>query len=517
MKFNMKLELTLVVVFIVFLIFSCEKKWEDHYDNYPETVDQNVWNALQNNTELSDFVQILKDMQYDTLFNSDISYTLFAPTNAALEAYKSENSLTQSQVNYLLTSHFFQSGDVAGKRYIQTMSEKFALFEKNGSELKMDGILLKEESPLFKNGKYFVMDKVAEPNPNLYEYYSVNNSVLKEYIDSQDSIFLDRENSRPIGFDENGKTVFDSVMIIYNKFEEMYFPVSQEFRNQRATFVYPRKEEYESALTLMAQNMNVPGLNDYKDIPIDWQYEVLVPHLLKQGVFENLLEPNEFIWKSAEDTLELKNILGDSIKILYTPVDKVLCSNGYSYSYNNFQIPDSLYLGAEKFEMEWLLDNTGINRYAWKEKVTVESDQYFPPLKEFNSKASNDTVLNVLFQRGYNGKFSLEFETGNIFPRKYLMVVKTIMNVGGIYDIYVNDELVKTFDYYDFIKYRQVIPSVIPGKRYFAEGVFNRFDMWVDNIGNYGKAKIRFEYTGPGFVFNNGLVIDYIELVPSED
>jgi hypothetical protein len=88
------------------------------------------------------------------------------------------------------------------------------------------------------------------------------------------------------------------------------------------------------------------------------------------------------------------------------------------------------------------------------------------------------------------------------------------MNIGGIYDIYVNNELVKTFDWYDFVKYKQIIPSVLGG-RYLPAGNFNNFDMWVDNLTEYGSAKIRFEYKEPGKVTNNGLVIDYIDFLPA--
>ena len=147
----MKPKLSLLLVFPLFLIFSCSKDWEDHYNNNPVTIDQNVWDAMQNDSEISEFVQICKDIQYDTLFLSDISYTIFVPTNAALDVYKSENNVERSLVDYLLTPHFSQSGDVVGKRYIQTLSEKFALFEKNGSELKMDGIFAnKRKSPIQK-------------------------------------------------------------------------------------------------------------------------------------------------------------------------------------------------------------------------------------------------------------------------------------------------------------------------------------------------------------------------------
>jgi hypothetical protein len=96
------------------------------------------------------------------------------------------------------------------------------------------------------------------------------------------------------------------------------------------------------------------------------------------------------------------------------------------------------------------------------------------------------------------------------------MVVSTHMDIGGVYNIYVNDVLVKTFDYYAFIAGRGIITSVT-GERYLPRGRFNRFDMYVDNIVEYGSAKIKFEYTGPGtLVPNNGFVIDFIEFKPAK-
>ena len=383
--------------------------------------------------------------------------------------------------------------------------------------LKLDGITIKKESPLYKNGKYFLLEQVARPLPSLYEYFAFTNPILKEYIDSKDSSILDRELSKPIGFDENGNTIFDSVIIPYNKFEAEFFPVSKEFRNQTATIVFPKKEDYEAALTEMALKMEIPGFNDYNDIPKDWQSDVLVPHLLEQGVFENLLEPEDFVPRTIRDTLKLRNILGDSIWIFYKPVDKVILSNGYAYNYNNFQIPDSLHSGSNIFEAEWLLDETGINRYSWRKNATVVSSQFFAPLQEFISTASNDTIIRVLFPKGFSGKYSLEFMTKKLFPRKYVMIVSTHMNIGGVYEIYVNDQLIRTFDFYDFTRYRQIMPSVVPGIRYLPTGNFNKFDMWVENITEYDRAKIRFEYKSAGFVPNNGLVIDYIDFVPASN
>ena len=511
----MKLTQYILISLTILFTTSCDRSWENHYI-YPEAVNENVWDAIQREPEISEFVQILKEFQFDTLFQHDNSYTIFIPTNKAIEQYKNENEkgFDMLTLKYHISSHFVQSGNIHETRQIQTLSKKFAFFQKFGNQLKLDEIPIIKESPLYKNGKYFILDQVARPLPNLYEYFAITNPVLKNYIDSKDSIILDREKSKPIGFDENGNTVFDSVIIDYNIFEADFFPVSKEFRNQTATFVFPLQEDYEDALSEMAYKMAIPGYNDYTDIPLDWQNDVLIPHLLEQGVFENLQEPEDFIAKSEKDTLKLKNILGDSIFIFYKPVDKILCSNGYAYNYDNFQIPDSLHSGSNIFEAEWLLDETGINRYSWIRTDLVKSDQYFAPLQEFISTASNDTIIRVLFPKGYNKKFSLEFNTKKMFPRKYVMIVATHMNIGGVYDIFVNDKLVKTFDWYDFTRYRQIIPSVIAGRRYLPVGNFNKFDLLVDNIEEYSPAKIRFEYKAPGLVSNNGLVIDYIDFVP---
>ena len=439
----MKRNITILFTLVLVGFYGCTKYWEEHYDVYPETVNKNLWDALAEEQGINQFVEILKNFHYDTLLFSDDTYTIFLPTNDALTEYLNAHEIDTILIKYLIAPNFIQSEDIGAKRKIQTLGKKFALVEKDGDNLKFDGIPIEKESPLFRNGKFFIMESVTEPKPNLYEYFVENNPRLSSYINSLDSVFLDKENSTPIGFDENGNTVYDTVSIIYNEFEENYFPVKSEFRNQTATIVFPKQESYQPALTEMALNLKIPGYSDYSHIPVEWQERVLIPFLLERGVFENMLEPEEFAKTSELDTLKLKNIKGDSIPIFYTPVEKTLCSNGYAYNYQDFIVPDSLYLNPIRFEAEWLLLQSGENTFSWKEDVIVKSDETFEVGREANSNASNDSILSVLFPPGYTGEYSVEFYTESMFPQKYLMVVKTNMLYGGVYEIYVNDELVK--------------------------------------------------------------------------
>ncbi len=503
---------------LLLLLSGCEYKWDEHYGEQPETIDENVWEAIGKVAELSSFVQLMEEQELDTLFRSNNTYTLFIPDNAAFGDYQIIDSVvsTVDILKYHLSKHYIQSNFVQGKRKLQTMLEKYALYQREGNTTLFDGVEVTYESPLYQNGKYFIINQVAEPKDNLFQYIAKNNPVLKGYIEDQDSIILDKELSKPIGFDEFGNTIYDTVAIIYNTFEELYFPVREEFRATTATLVYPGKEQYETGLTEMAQKLG--GVyNNHRDIPVTWQEEVLVPFLLDRGFFMNMVEEEEFRDPDPEDIYshKLMNILGDSVVIDYEPAFKTLCSNGYGYDYTDFSIPDTLFMGSYKFEAEWLVVETGINKFDWRPGVSVSSTRAFAPQREYLDFGSNDSIITLRFPQDYTGTFDLEFRTDAIFPAsKYLVVVGTHMDIGGIYNIYVNDELVKQeFDWYEYVLRRGILPSVAGGF-YKPDGRFNKFDFWVENHTEYDNVTVRFEYVGPGNVDKKGLVLDYMEFVP---
>lgn len=520
MMSNMKIKLYISFFFLFTFFLQCNEKWEEHYNDYPSSVDMNVWEALNQVEEISKFVQILEDNELDTLFQTGNTFTIFAPSNSAIDDFLELNEIDTTVIKYHISNHFIQSGNIPEKIKIKTYTDKYALLEQQGSELFLDGIPSHSESPLYRNGKFFILDEVATPLLNLYEFFAQNNKVLKNYIDSKDSILLDMENSVPIGYNDEDQTIFDSVTITINEFEEEYFKVSEEFRNKTATIVFPLEEQYNEALNVMAQKLG-SGYSDFNDIPIIWQNEKLIPYLLDVGIFPNMLEPDDFLWRTANDTLKLKNIVGDSVKINYSVTDKTICSNGYAYNYRNFVIPDSLYNVPVVFEMESLVEEIGNDKYGWNEYVNqTNSIPLDPPYREY-IPALKDSIVRVLFPNDYSGTYSLEFTTDYLFPKNYRMVVKTHMDYGGIYDVYVNNELVRTFDYYDFEYYGYILPGVSSGNiydpsivNYFPTGRFNSFDMIVENINTFSKAKIKFVYKGPGDVISNGLVIDKITFVP---
>ncbi len=505
-----KLHYIFISTLIILGFTQCDDDWNKHYGNLPETSDQSVWDALKSNNDAQKFVALMEEFNLDSIFESNDVYTLFVPGNDAMSKYENSDTLNRETLEYHILRYYLQPTFKSGKRKIQTMLLKFAEFENDAGVYSYDGIPISFTSPLYQNGRFFIIDDIATPNPSLYEHIAQTNKALKRYIDDLDSIVLDLELSKPIDFDENGNTIYDSVINIINKFEMEYFEISEESRVQTATIVFPEQKLYDQALTTMAQDL---GFTDYNDIPYDWQENILLPYLIDRGVFHNLRDPEEFLTDSLE------NILNDNVEIIFRTGEKVMCSNGYFYNYQEFEIDDSLYMYPTRNEGERFLLNLGTNRFVWNDSlVTVDSDDNIIPKGVSASLiTSNDSMLQVDFPKSYEGKYNITFRTEPVFPRRYLVLVRTHMDYGGIYDIYVNDQKVHTFNYDDYVTYRGVIQSNVAGKRFIYQGRFNKFDFWVDNVDQYGRVDIRFEYKGPGEkVKNNGLVIDYIDLVPEE-
>lgn len=524
----------LIIVLLVGLLGCSQKNWDEYYNTPPETVNSSVWDAIKGKSEFSKFVAYVEKYKLDTLFSRNDVYTLFIPDNTAIDQALIIDTIGLRDISYLISKHFIQSVDIQGKQKIQTLQFKYATIENISGKSTLDGVPFKFESPLYINGKYFVLNKMAFPRPNFYEYFETNVPALKTYIDSKDSIIID-PRSIAKGFDKDGKTIYDTIAIKYNTFElgatnaagyiikKGWFEVSKEFRAKTATFVYPKLPKYQSALTEMAQKLG-GDYHDFNDIPMAWQNDVLIPFLLKHGTFTNMLEASEIqdtnfvAYSKNRQKYTMKNIQNDSIIVSYKAVDPYLCSNGIAYDYEKFSVPDTLYSGTTKFEGEWLAVRSGAGTFKWREGVSINPTS-FVPLVNLYKGGSNDSILSVTFTKGYTGEYNLQFMTRNLFPRKYRLVIATNMDIGGKYDIVVNGVVVRTFDYFDYVKARGIINSVETGKRFSPTGRYNRFDCWVNNITEYGKAKINIVYKGPAsgpLAGANvpGLSIDYIEFVP---
>jgi hypothetical protein len=502
-----------ILIIVLAFLSSCNRSWDDHYGSSEETVNQSLWETITAIPEYSTFTDYLIEYKMDSIFREGNSLTLFIPTNQAFESFNPDTGDLVSILKFHMMPYVFNTIVVEKTKLAETYGGKFVPVEFHDGTYKYNGINISYFSPLYLDGRFYVIDQVAIPKPNLYEFVAQTSPPLKSFIDNYDSIILDYELSKPLGFDEFGNIIYDSVYSVVNFFDTIYFPVKQEDRNNTATFITFSEEQYSVALDLMAENLT--GYTSGEEIPRSWQDEVLLPDIVNKGLFLNSLEYEDFL------PGKLKNVRGDTVVIDPANIDpdsRTLASNGVLYSYLDFQVPDYLYLKDIRREGEHLIDSSG-GVFNWKPGVTVTGSQdavSVNPRKigQPAGVASNDSTVIVQFPTfNYDGDYQVEFYFRNMFPMKYLLVWRANFNPGGIYQIFANDKFIRQFDMFEL---RETVFSVKPGVYYFAtkEG-FNSVDAWVDNITEYGNIKITLKYIGPSPLNkSSGFNMDYISLIP---
>jgi len=496
-------------------IESCNPPWQDHYENQGDQINMKLWDAISQETSYSTFVSLVEAEGLDSIFLNEQVYTLFIPANEAFESLTDTILDVRTMLQYHMLQTLFVDESVKSWRRMLTGSGKYVLIEKNEEGYSYDGYPMVLSSPLYLDGKYYEISQVAVPKPNLYEFTAQHSNVLKEYIDSKDSVFLDRNLSTPLGFNEDGNTIYDSVFGKVNLFEEDFFPVSKEFRDENATLILFTQEQYDLALDDMASRLG-GSITGHEDVPFSWQNDVLLPGLTKNAMFEGILSYSDL------EVGWIKSITGDSVVVEAWEIDpdsRFICSNGVGYFYNDFSIHDSLFRGTSTREGETLIEGIGAGKYAWTGDVTVSGAVIEPKLLSALA-ASGGEIVNVSFLRDYEGEYSMEFDFRNIFPMQYRLEWRANSRPSGLYEIYVNDSLLTYedkfgFEYSEFdtndLKYSVIS---VTGERFLPVDGFNMKDFWVDHLTTYGDVRIRFEYKGPGASSTNGFNIDYVKLIP---
>lgn len=512
-----------VLISLALAFASCSDEWGNHYGQTPKTVNAKLWDTIKANPDYSEFVKYMEFYQLDTIIKTSNTKTLFIPKNEAFaDSLVGDTTGFKGTMQYHIVPTLFMIQNVRDFYRLRTLSEKFANIVNENNTFKVNGLEITYSSPLFVDGKYYEITEISKPLPSLYEYIRFNNSAIRKYIDTQDTIILNKEESEPLGYDSLGRTIYDSVTTVENIWEQEYFAISEEYRNIRGTMVLPNEELYNQALDEMASNLSAE-YEDHEDIPVDWQNNLLIPTLLKKGTYGGILNPIDF------QREKIANIRGDSIikDFQIDQYSKFTCSNGVAYNYSSFSVGDSLYK-EYVVEGEALLDSIGLGRYSWdQELVKIEGNTSFEPTKQRVASASNDSTVNMEFDTNFKGEFSITFNINYVFPDDYLLVWRTNYRTTGRYSIYVNGEKVLlgyntenpdigNYEDYDTYKLRNGFFSVLGYRKYPDRKGFCEVDGYV-TIPEYQNVTITIEYIGPGESTDNGLSLDYVGLIPAKN
>ncbi|MDB5193455.1 MAG: fasciclin protein [Segetibacter sp.] len=164
----------LLVAIVGGLIFPGCKKWDDHNALTDPMAGKDLFSQISENPNLSTFAGLLAKSGFDQVIASSKTFTVFAPTNAALAsldpAVAADSGRLRMFVSNHITNQIFSTTQSATQLRLQMLSGKYNNFQ---GKLFEDGTIT-EADKYAKNGVLHIVDKMVPALPNAWELLEAN-------------------------------------------------------------------------------------------------------------------------------------------------------------------------------------------------------------------------------------------------------------------------------------------------------------------------------------------------------
>lgn len=245
LKYNNKV---LGLALAALTLAACNDQWDDHYNDsaLAGTNSGTIWQAMEQNPELSNFLSVAQACGYDKALKSTQAFTVFAPTNnhfsanqakAVIDLYNDEVKKGIRLAENRAIKEFLQN-HIARYTHSVAANTKDSIIMMNGKYLlltqdKLGGKTISSSNKLYENGVLFTLDEPTEFYNNLFEYMEKQKTGQPDGLDSMYNFWYDKryyryeldEESSVAGDIVNGKTTYlDSVMV---KDNELFYGVGR--------------------------------------------------------------------------------------------------------------------------------------------------------------------------------------------------------------------------------------------------------------------------------------------------
>ena len=162
---------------------ACSDTWDDHNNRAAEGVEEGtLWQAIQQNPELSNFSSVVEACGYDKSLASAQVFTVFAPTNSCfskeeadklIAAYNTEKGKVDDRDNSTIKE--FLQNHIALYNYSVSQSSNDTIMMMNGKNIlltssKIGNSPLTSSNKLYDNGVLFTVGSQIDYFPNVFEY-----------------------------------------------------------------------------------------------------------------------------------------------------------------------------------------------------------------------------------------------------------------------------------------------------------------------------------------------------------
>lgn len=211
---------TMLLATACLALASCSD-WDDHYKPTQEgaTTTLNLYEALCNEPNTTEFAKILAQTGYDKVLSSSQTYTVFAPTNEDLAGFDASNEEAALRLATNHIARYSAPTSTSVENGVKMQNGKIYHFDNSTS---FQGCHIEDANERTANG---IIHRIKGQIPyayNIYEYIKENGnfSKLYDFIHQFDETKFDEDNSTEIDIDQNGRPIYDSIMVSYNRLLE---------------------------------------------------------------------------------------------------------------------------------------------------------------------------------------------------------------------------------------------------------------------------------------------------------
>jgi hypothetical protein len=337
------------------VLYACSNEWDTHYAREEQIVDND--NVTMVNFPAIEYLKSEKSLS--------LMYNLFEETGVIKEMNEKDQLFTIFVVNdgaaaistndrqYLAQSHI---ADVAlspanlfdGLR-VMVWNGKYLNVTKVENDEKEYDITFNGKKVLkitrASNAYIYELETYIDSPKSLYEIISgldEDYSIFREMILSRNENTFDKTASIPIGVDNTGNTLYDSVFTVTNPyFASQGFDILSE--SLTATMLIPSNNVVTQALNTAHSYLQSTGLQRADSILENW-------------IFQSVFFDKKYTRQDFEKNTDLTSIFSKKWRTTVQEVDldnPVSMSNGVAYFVNYMRIPTNVLIYRIKDYMKW--------------------------------------------------------------------------------------------------------------------------------------------------------------------
>jgi hypothetical protein len=166
----------LFILFTTFLLGSCEP-WDDRIAATNSALTRNAFEEISMRSNLSKFTELLVKTGYDKVISASQNFTVWAPTNDALQ------SLDAAIINDATKLKAFVANHIANQAYYAKTAQRIKMLSgkyNNFFNKQLDVAKITEADQMVGNGVVHVLGGYVAPLQSIWEYVNATKSEYKQ-------------------------------------------------------------------------------------------------------------------------------------------------------------------------------------------------------------------------------------------------------------------------------------------------------------------------------------------------